>query len=450
MQQPISRRPAITFQGLSSSYALALGGFMLAFIAILLVVVDMRRAFLLPAEAYTRLGKPSVFLSFTPVHLVVLVLSLVAAWLAYRAMSKREHELRAAGADLRTARSALGAVLMIALIIDLFIYRTVQAARTVEAGRLGISKTFALDAVPAWFRPVAEAANFLLVVWHATLLGIVIGALMLTLLCSTGGFKRLLSLTGLPGHVAGSMTAVAYPFCSCCAGPLGAGLYRGGASLNATIAFVVAAPLLNVTTLFLAVSLLPPDLALLRILGGVALAVFGTALVARLLRGQVLLGVSGEGRGLRLLERFYRLFAFEQALDGRAIDTPTALIGAWLRTAWTIARVAVPTLFVAAALVGWLAPILLSLGGGNDFVTVLVATAIGTLVMIPTWTEIAVALPLIEKGLTGPAAALLLALPAVSLPSLVIFGAALRSWRIPALLAVVVFLCGVIAGALFL
>lgn len=82
--------------------------------------------------------------------------------------------------------------------------------------------------------------------------------------------------------------------------------------------------------------------------------------------------------------------------------------------------------------------------------TVLAATAIGTLFMVPTWTEIAVALPLIEKGLTGPAAALILALPAVSLPSLVIFGAALRSWRIPALLAVVVFLSGAIAGALFL
>jgi hypothetical protein len=121
---------------------------------------------------------------------------------------------------------------------------------------------------------------------------------------------------------------------------------------------------------------------------------------------------------------FYRVFAFEQVLEGRAIDAPAALIGAWLRTAWAIGRVAVPTLFVAAALVGWLVPILLSLGGGNDFATVLAATVIGTLFMVPTWTEIAVALPLIEKGLTGPAAALLLALPAVSLPSLVIFGAA--------------------------
>lgn len=450
VQQPISQKRTIPFRVVSSSYALALSGFILCVILILLTVVDMRRAFLLPSGAYSRLGSPSAFLSFTPGHLVVLALSLAAAWLAYRAMSKREHELWASGADLRGARTAVAIALMLALIVDLFIYRSVQAARTAEAGRLGISKTFAVDAVSPWIRPVAEAANFLLVVWHATLLGILIGALMLTLLCSTGGLKRLLSLTGLPGHLAGSATAVAYPFCSCCAGPVGASLYRGGASLNATMAFVVAAPLLNVTTLFLAVTLLPADFALLRILGGVALSVFGTLFVARLMRGRIVVGTSGDGRRLRLLEGFYRLFAFEQGLEGRAIDTPAALIGAWLRTAWAIGRVAVPTLFVAAALVGWLAPILLSLGGGNDFATVFAATAIGTLFMIPTWSEIAVTLPLIERGLTGPAAALLLTLPATSLPSLAIFGAALPSWRIPALMAAVVFLTGIIAGALFL
>ncbi len=448
MQQPISRQPATTFQGFSSSYMLALSGFLLCVIVILLTVVDMRRAFLFPSDAYTRIGAPSAFLSLTPGHLVVLGLSLAAAWLAYRAMSKREHELRVSGADLRGARTALAAVLMIVLIIDLFIYRTVQAARTVEAGRLGISKTLSLDAVAIWLRPVAEAANFLLVVWHATLLGILIGALILTLLCSTDGLKRLLSLTGLPGHLAGSMTAVAYPFCSCCAGPVGASLYRGGASLEATMAFVVAAPLLNVTTLFLAVTLLPANFALLRVLGGVALAVFGTLLAARLVRGQ--LAVATSGRGLRFLERLYRLSAFEQTLEGRALDMPSALVGAWLRTAWVIGRVAVPTLFVTAAVVGWLMPILLSLGGGNDFAMVLAAATIGTLLMVPTWTEIAVALLLIEKGLTGPAAALLLALPAVSLPSLAIFGAALQSWRVPALMAAVVFLSGIIAGALFL
>lgn len=112
-----------------------------------------------------------------------------------------------------------------------------------------------------------------------------IGALMLTLLCSTGGLKRLLSLTGLRGYLSGSATAVAYLFCSCCAGPVRASLSRGGASLDATMAFVVAAPLLNVTILFLAVTLLSVDFALLRIVGGVALAVFGTLLVARLMGG---------------------------------------------------------------------------------------------------------------------------------------------------------------------
>ncbi len=95
-------------------------------------------------------------------------------------------------------------------------------------------------------------------------------------------------------------------------------------------------------------------------------------------------------------------------------------------------------------------PLILSLGGGNNLDTVVVAATLGVLFMIPTWTELAIALPLIQKGLTGPAAALLLALPAVSLPSLVVFGAALGSWRVPAALVLVVFITSVAAGVLFL
>ncbi len=57
---------------------------------------------------------------------------------------------------------------------------------------------------------------------------------------------------------------------------------------------------------------------------------------------------------------------------------------------------------------------------------------------------------LLQQGATGPAAALLLTLPAVSLPSLAIVAGALGSYRVPLVLGTVVFVAGALAGLAFL
>ncbi len=449
MSGVIPRQPVSVAQGSTQALQLTLVAFFATVVLLLATIVDMRRAFLLDTGAYQKLGAPSAFLYYTPWHVVVLVSALLASWALFRLLRSVE-----SGLDsnlLRRMRNVLGALLMGALIVDLFVYRIVQAQRVAAAGKASVAKTFAIDALPGWFRPVGEAVNFLLVVWHATMLGILLGALFLVLLCSSEGLKRVFRLTGFPGHLAGSVSALGYPFCSCCAGPIGASLYRGGASLNASLAFVVAAPLLNVTTLFLAVTLLPADFALLRIGGAVLLAVFGTWLVTLAVRRRppVIVEEAGD-RGLRWLERMMRAFSFEQYVQQRRVETPSELVTTWLAMAWMIGRIAVPTLLIAAALVGWAAPILTSIGGGNTPTTVIFSVLVGVLFMIPTWTELAIAVPLIQQGLTGPAAALLLTLPAVSLPSLLVYGAALRDWRVPTLMAAVVAAVSLAAGLFFL
>jgi|UniRef100_A0A7C1K4V3 uncharacterized membrane protein YraQ (UPF0718 family) len=449
MSGAFPRQPSAVVQRSLIEFGLALAAFFGSVLLILATVVDMRRAFLLDPTSYQKLGSPSAFLYYTPWHFGVLVLALLVSWLTFRLLRAAETGLTVT--ELRRARTVLAVLLMSALIIDLFVYRIVQAERVAAAGQAGIAKTFAVDALPSWLRPFGEAINFLLVVWHATILGILLGALFVVLLCTSQKLKRLLSLTGLRAHFAGSVSALAFPFCSCCAGPIGASLYRGGASLNASLAFVVAAPLLNVTTLFLAATLLPTDFALLRIGGGVLLAVFGTWLVTVAVgrRPPVVVGETGY-RGLRWLESLMHLFSFERYVQQRRIETPSELVSAWLAMAWIIGRIAVPMLLIAATVVGWAVPILTALGGGNTPATVLFAVLVGVLLMVPTWTELGIAASLIQQGLTGLAAALLLALPAVSLPSLLIYGAALRDWRVPALMAVVVAAVSVVAGLLLL
>ena len=60
------------------------------------------------------------------------------------------------------------------------------------------------------------------------------------------------------------------------------------------------------------------------------------------------------------------------------------------------------------------------------------------------------ALQLIQSGFSGPAAALLVVLPAISLPCMMLLGGALQRFRVVALLSAAVILVGIVAGVMFL
>ena len=74
----------------------------------------------------------------------------------------------------------------------------------------------------------------------------------------------------------------------------------------------------------------------------------------------------------------------------------------------------------------------------------------GTFFMISTWSEIPMALQLIEAGVDGPAAALLVVLPATSLPCMVLLWGALHQFRVVGLFSIGVMATGVVAGVMFL
>ena len=87
---------------------------------------------------------------------------------------------------------------------------------------------------------------------------------------------------------------------------------------------------------------------------------------------------------------------------------------------------------------------------GNNLTSVVLAAIVGTFFMISTWSEIPMALQLIQSGFNGPAAALLVVLPAISLPCMMLLGGSLQRFRIVALLSSGVMIVGIAAGALFL
>ncbi|MBI4236436.1 MAG: permease [Chloroflexi bacterium] len=422
---------------------------------VLLAVVDMRRAFLLPASEYFKVGKPSAILYFDSIHIPLLAVGLLGACLSYLLMARQERGLRERGADLRVLARVMGVTLLAVLVVDLFIYRGVPASRTVASGKIGVGQAIPLEllggTLGAWLHPLREGINYMALVWHATLVGMLIGALFLTVVAPL--LVPWVGRAGFRSHLAGSFLALGNPFCSCCAAPVGVSLHRRGAALGPTLAFVVSAPLLNVTSLILAASLLPLNFALLRIVGGLVVGILITYLVAVIASrwSRQAAPAAAPSAAVRLSSRivdgFNRWFRFEALVPSGAADSPASLIAAWLGTTWRLARVAVPVLFVGAVVT---AALVMALPDPTDTpLGIVMAAAFGTLLMVPTWTEMPMALGFLGKGLEGPAAALLLTLPAVSVPALVIVGAATANYRAALLLGLLVFGVGVLSGIAF-
>lgn len=417
---------------------------------LLLGLVDIRRGFLFAAADYTKIGAPSAILYLDAWDLPLLLLGALGAWLVYRRMARLEEEQAASGLSLRSLSRALAIGLGALLVVDLFTYRGVPASRALASGQLGLSQ--AIPSFSGWLKPLSDGINYMLLVWHATTLGVLIGGLFLAI--GSGPLRRLLGGTGFVSHLAGTALALPQPFCSCCAAPIGSTLYRSGAALGPTLAFVVSAPMLNITSLILASTLLPPEFALLRIAGGAIVAILVTraaALIASRWVAEPHFPTRQSGTvklSAALMDAYNRLFHLEAFLTSRSIDSPTALVSTWLGMAWRLSRVAVPVLLIGAVLTAALVSILPA--PGNDATGLLAAALLGTLLMVPTWTEIPVAAGLIQAGMPAPAAALLLTLPAVSVPCLLIVGGAVGTQRVGLLLGLLVFAVGLLAGASFL
>lgn len=163
--------------------------------------------------------------------------------------------------------------------------------------------------------------------------------------------------------------------------------------------------------------------------------------------------------GSTFIARFYRRRSLEiEGSAGAAIraEEPAEdtfdLAPAQARFAKALLRLAlilVPEYFVVVLLVagfgGWLSPLN---GSAHEPVATAAAIVLGTLLVIPTAGEIPLPQGLSSAGFSlGVVGALLVTLPAVSLPSLVMVGRAL-TWRVTAAAAGAVAIGGAVAALL--
>jgi len=287
------------------------------------------------------------------------------------------------------------------------------------------------------------AVGYTAAVWKALVVSLLVAA-AIDAFVSRRWLVRLLSRGGR-WRQAGTGAALSLPsmMCTCCTAPVTVTLRRAGAPVGAVVGHWLGNPLLNPAVLVFLFLVAPWQWGATRLLVGLAVVLAAAVVTGEVSRRRTAQTASAPpapalpAPGPPVVE--------EDGPPPRLVDLP----GRFLGSLWRISRVLVPEYALVVLLVGgfsgWLFRFT-ELTGTAGLVAVLVATLVGTLLVIPTGGEIPVLLALSAVGASaGLLGMLLITLPALSLPSMVMVARAL-SVRVTLVAAAAVAGGGVAAG----
>ncbi|WP_233863445.1 permease [Paraburkholderia adhaesiva] len=312
-----------------------------------------------------------------------------------------------------------------------YYHRAFTAEATHSIGKSILMGTEASPPTPSLSAALDFAWAYGKAIWQAMVLGLLLGSAVQVLL-PVQWVARVLGRHGFGSVAAGGLLAVPGMMCTCCAAPVVAGLRSRNASAGGAIAFWLGNSVLNPATLVFMGFVLGWQWSALRLVLGV-LMVFGLGWLANRFVTQ------DEARAAddRLAQ-----FTQQQASGGNVFVR-------WLQLFLRMAVRLIPEYVVLVLLLGaaraWLFPHI-----GPDVTSSLgwvIAFAVaGMLFVIPTAGEVPIIQAMLALGIgVAPAAALLMTLPPVSVPSLAMLGGSFRP-RVLAIVAAVVVLFGIVAG----
>lgn len=250
--------------------------------------------------------------------------------------------------------------------------------------------------------------------------------------------------------VSGAILAV----CSCTILPLFAGIRKRGAGLGPAVTFLFAGPAINIAAMFLTISVLGIKIGLARIIFAILLAILVGITMSLIFREKVdkekliILETEESKISEGVLVIFFGLMIGVLVVNGLQIGQilkwsimgffTLGVVGIvlwkfrdhiaqkWLGETWGFAKMLVPLLFIGVFIAGFIMPLLPqtlieNLVGSNSVTGNLVASIFGAFMYFSTLTEIPILQALIAKGMSkGPALALLLAGPSLSLPNMLV------------------------------
>jgi hypothetical protein len=269
--------------------------------------------------------------------------------------------------------------------------------------------------------------------------------------------------------VSGTILAV----CSCTVLPLFAGIHRRGAGLGPAIAFLYSGPAINVLAIILTARVLGWQLGLARAVGAIVFSVVIGLIMAGIYRneenqkkaGAATMAVAEEARPLSQTSLYFAglvlilvfaawgkpqqsvgfwdaVYRIHWPLTGALVAAEAVMISRWFSkdelvewvdSTWGFMKQILPLLFGGVLAAGLLmgrpeydnglipARYVAGAVGGNSFQANLFASVAGAFMYFATLTEVPILQGLIGNGMgQGPALALLLAGPALSLPNMIV------------------------------
>jgi uncharacterized membrane protein YraQ (UPF0718 family) len=290
--------------------------------------------------------------------------------------------------------------------------------------------------------------------------------------------------------VSGSILAV----CSCTVLPLFASIYRRGAGLGPATAFLYSGPAINVLAMILTARVLGLELGLARAVGAVAFAFVVGLLMAALFRREeaerqkngpdpfaaaladdgarkpwqdavflatmvAILVFANWGAPNRAVGFFAAVHRVHWPLTAALLVALVAMLrwytkdelGQWVQASWGFAKQITPLLLGGILVSGWLmgrpgtdaglvpSSWIAATVGGNSIGANVLSSVVGALMYFATLTEVPILQTLLGSGMgKGPALALLLAGPALSLPNMLVISSYLGPRKTGAYVALVV------------
>jgi uncharacterized membrane protein YraQ (UPF0718 family) len=257
--------------------------------------------------------------------------------------------------------------------------------------------------------------------------------------------KKVLSYS--VASVSGTVLAV----CSCTVLPLFSGIYQRGAGIGPATAFLYSGPAINVLAIVYSARLLGMDLGVGRAVGAIAFSIIIGVIMAFLFRKEekhkveqtLALGIPEGGKsGYVLLIYFASLvgilvFASQKNWILAGVSLLVLFIALkrwynkdeikeWLFATWGFIKLITPWLLLGVFVAGMIKTLLPETLiqhwlGGNSLRSNFIASVFGALMYFATLTEVPITKAFLDMGMgRGPALALLLAGPALSLPSMIV------------------------------
>jgi len=301
--------------------------------------------------------------------------------------------------------------------------------------------------------------------------------------------------------ISGSILAV----CSCTVLPMFAGIYTRGAGIGPATAFLYAGPAINVLAIILTARVLGYELGIARAVGAIAFSVIIGMLMSLFFKDKKVVDeeliipepVAGKSRSLVQNTLYFLIlililvfaawvkpkeaigfwnavYSVHWYLAGMALIILFLMLSSWFKkdeihewvfSTWTFAKQILPLLFIGVLIAGFLlgrpntgagfipSRFVAMLVGGNSLFANFFASIASAFMYFATLTEVPILQGLLGSGMgKGPALALLLAGPAVSLPSILVVHSIIGIEKTLAYILLVVMmssLAGWVFGAVF-